>query len=629
MNFISIVVFLLLISSGSVFASSYFNKKYEEVLPITCFGIILISFLFGIIGLLRFSTIVICLIGLILYIFAIKKAVKEKNSSILKLIFTPAFYVFLILMCFVIIGVYNKVITGVDEYSHWGDIVKVMTLLDTFGTNHNAHSLFASYPPAMSLFQYTLEEINFFISGENFSEWLTYLTYDILAIAFVLPVCSKFNENKVFSFITYVILIATFPFAFYLSSYFSLYIDSFLSFLIASGLIELLWSKEKDVWFDLRMYSIIFILTLAKDTGLLFAALLLAGYIAERIVYNKDNILNKNNVFSIIIGVLSLAIPKLLWSLNVSINGANKAFSEKIDLINLIKVLTGKDDSYRPKVLKNYISELVTNGKQIGNTGCYINYALLLFITIGVVYIFIEYAKTKKIVSNSDSIITNIISFLIITVFIVGMCIIYMYKFSEDEALGLASLDRYLSIVYFGEWLFIVLSILILISNTSNFYKSFCVVLICFSLICTSLETIVTFVSNAFAKASLAVRDIYYPFTEEASQYFDGDDKIWFINQYSDNEDSLAFNYLIRPNHVEGPWSIGIPDDEYDVVTEELTPEEWKNELISRDYDYVVLYDVNGVFREYYSSCFDDPNNIDDKQVYRVDKTNGMLILCE
>ena len=62
MSIISVLLFILLISSGSVFAASYFDKKYEEVLPITCGGIIVISFLFGIVNLLKFSTAFISII---------------------------------------------------------------------------------------------------------------------------------------------------------------------------------------------------------------------------------------------------------------------------------------------------------------------------------------------------------------------------------------------------------------------------------------------------------------------------------------------------------------------------------------------------------------------------------------
>lgn len=627
MNIISIILFLLLISSGSVFAASYFDKKYEEVLPITCGGIIVVSFLFGLVGLLRFSTTIISIVCLVLFVFGIVNAIRNKKN-ILKNIFTPAFFVFVILLGFMFLGVYNKVINSIDEYSHWGDIVKVMTLHDVLGTDANVHAMYPSYPPSMSLFQYTLEEINSFISKESFSEWLAYFGYDILAISFILPVCSKFNKNKVFSYICLVILLITLPYAFFLASYFSLYIDSFLSFLIAAGLIELLWHEEEDIFFDLRMYSIMFTLTLAKDTGLLFAILLLAGFIIEHLL-NSKNKFSKNNIVSIVSGVVSVLAAKLLWSLSITLGGANRIFSDKIDFKNLFLVLIGKDDSYRSIVFKNYITELVTSGRDIGNTNIMINYALLVLFAVVGAYLVVYLVNKKQLVKKVNCAVTKYVSILTIVIFVIGMCVIYMYKFSEVEALGLASLDRYLNIVYFGEWLFITLSLLIYANNYDVNYKVICLLLICFSLTCTSLETIVTFTSNAFAKASLAIRQSYTPIADSVLEKLDGDDKVWFIKQYSDNEDGLVFNYLIRPNYSDGYWSIGIPYDDEDGYTVKIKPEEWKDLLIKGNYDYVYLYDVDGVFREYFASCFKDPTNINDETLYYVDKQTGMLSLCE
>ena len=198
-------------------------------------------------------------------------------------------------------------------------------------------------------------------------------------------------------------------------------------------------------------------------------------------------------------------IPKLLWSLSIKLGGANIAFSNKIDFKNLLLVLTGKDDTYRTTVLKNYITELVTTGKEIGNTNIIINYALLVVFTIVGVCLITHFVENKKLANKVNCTVSKYISIGTVLIFIIGMCIIYMYKFSESEALGLASLDRYLSIVYFGAWLFIVLSLLIFANNYDVNHKTICLLLICFSLTCTSLETIVTFASNSFSKASQAV----------------------------------------------------------------------------------------------------------------------------
>ena len=45
-------LFLAVLLSGSVFAAAGFGRKFEEILPFTCMGIVLVLLLFGGAGLL-------------------------------------------------------------------------------------------------------------------------------------------------------------------------------------------------------------------------------------------------------------------------------------------------------------------------------------------------------------------------------------------------------------------------------------------------------------------------------------------------------------------------------------------------------------------------------------------------
>lgn len=49
---LDIGLFFAVLLSGSVFAAARFGRKFEEILPITCMGIVLVLFLFGAVGLL-------------------------------------------------------------------------------------------------------------------------------------------------------------------------------------------------------------------------------------------------------------------------------------------------------------------------------------------------------------------------------------------------------------------------------------------------------------------------------------------------------------------------------------------------------------------------------------------------
>lgn len=619
MSIVSALIFVLLISSGSIFCSSYFNKRYEEVLPITCIAVVFISFIFGIIGILELSTAFICSIALILMVLGIYKAIKGHNIKCLLInTFTPGFVVFIVLILIIFLGIYGKVFDACDEFSHWGDIVKVMTILDDFGTNPNSYSLFKSYPPGMALFQYTLEEINTFISKESFSEWLCYLAYDIFSISLLLPICKNMRFKKLMSPISILLVILLVPFSFYAYSYFSVYIDEFLAFLIAAGAINLLWHEKCDVWFDISMSSIIFMLVLAKDAGMLFAIFFVAAFVLENIFETKNR---KQSIIAGVIGVLSIVVPKLLWAINVKVNNAQSMFSNKVDILSLFNVLLGKEDSYRGKVLKNYITEFVTGNYQLGNSGVFINYVCLTAFTIFAVYIITKLARR-----NRNSLITFISTTIMTLVYLVGLCVIYMYKFSEDEALGLASFERYVHIIFLGLWLFISMSFIKYSENISN-RKIVCGLVLCLALYSTDLEAVVTFVSNAYAKASLAFRAQYDDIVNKTLEYTDGNSKIWFIHQGGSGEERLQYKFCVRPNNVDGDYSLEANLKEDDDISTKMSSSEWKELL--KDYDYVLLYSLDDSFLRDYSILFENPKDIEDRTLFKVDKSKGMLSLCE
>lgn len=630
MSIISTLLFIILISSGSVFCASYFNKKYEETLFKTCSAIIIVSFLLGIIGLLRFSTLIICLAGIALIVLGILKAIKDnKVNELLKNIFTPGFVVFIVLTIIMFLGVYNKLFNYCDEFSHWGDSVKMMTILGDFITNPNSHSLFKSYPPAMSLFQYTLEEINIFISGEAFSEWLCYIAYNILCIAFVLPICSKMSYKRLFAPITVVVAIFLIPLSFYDYFYLSTYIDGFLSFLMASGLLCLLFHKENDIWFHISMCMIMFVLTLSKDAGIGFALFLLIGYVIRLLLESKGKIICKGNIISVVAGALSIAIPKVLWSINIAINKANVAFGNKIDLVNLVNVLIGRDDSYRGKVLKNYVTALIVDGYYPGKTGLFVNYICFILITVFTAYFIIKLLTNKQMSDDTKGKSTFISLVCSIILYTISLCVVYMYSFSEGEALYLASFERYIHIVFLGAWLFIILALIVYVDNLDKWRSCILGFIICFLFYNSDLEAALTFVTNVYAKSSIQFRSEYNDVVEKTLQFVDGNDKVWFIEQGETSEKSLQYQFLIRPNYISGENSIGSPVYEDDTITEYMTADDWKNELLKGDFDYVLLYKINDDFIEEFGTVFEKPQDIVERNIYKVNKNTGLLSLCE
>lgn len=183
------IVFFMAISSGSVFCGARFGRKYEEILPITCMGIILILFVFGILGILRAGIIVVILLVITLYLLSAALLIKRRKfDDFLLAVFTPAFVIFLVI--FIAFAFLNRGRLAYvwDEFSHWVDIVKVMTTLDDFGTNPASQSWFQSYPPGMTLFEFFLQRIVlFFNPNAGFHEASVYVAYQVFFSSLLLP----------------------------------------------------------------------------------------------------------------------------------------------------------------------------------------------------------------------------------------------------------------------------------------------------------------------------------------------------------------------------------------------------------------------------------------------------------
>ena len=621
MEFLSILVFLLVISSGSIFSSAYFKTKYEEVLPITCTSIVLLSFVLGIIGLLKYSTYLVLLISLVLYIVTISKAIKNKNiRELINNTITPGFVLFIVLFLVFLIAIYGKLFDAWDEFSHWGDIVKVMTTLDDFGTNPLSESLFKTYPPGMSLFQYFLEKINYIFTGKIFVEWLAYFSYYTLAVSFIVPVASKLTFKKPLHLLAISGAIMCIPFTFYNGVYYQLYIDPFLGFLICAGLLQLLYMDVDNILSSVSLYCIMAMLVLAKDAGLLFAISFLVAYIIKNILVNKFG----NKIFKAsICGIISVIVPKVLWTINCKRFGAKEAFSAKYDFANLLQVISGKDDTYRTEVMDNFIYALKTSGIRLNNFNIEISY-VVLFIAIAVLlFIAMHFSNVQK----QNKRIVYITSIIMTIIFVFGLCISYMYKFSKGEALGLASFDRYMNIDFSGIYMFIVITLIIDICNVKN-EMIICSTIVIAMCLCAPVKIMLAYMYRSTVRASYNIRDVYTEIIDKTLDVTDGESEVWFIAQETQGFERLIYKFGIRPNRNNAWWSIGEPFYDGDEYTETKTAEQWQNEL-KKDFDYVALYTLNDYFYDNFSSVFTNPKDIGENQIYKVDKETGMLTLCE
>ena len=111
-------LFLWVLLSGSVLAAAQFERTFEEILPITCMGIVLVLFLFGAAGMLSAGVYAVLLAAACFWAYGLWRIVRGGGKQLLKNLITPAFVIFCVLFALLMLGDYGMLSTGWDDFSH-------------------------------------------------------------------------------------------------------------------------------------------------------------------------------------------------------------------------------------------------------------------------------------------------------------------------------------------------------------------------------------------------------------------------------------------------------------------------------------------------------------------------------
>lgn len=631
---IALLVVFMVITSGSFFASSFFQKRFEELVIVTIFSIVLVLYLFGLFGRLKLGVFFVTSAAVLLYSLGVYRTIKYKNvKALLSNIFTPAFFIFLFLYLVIIFSNYNRVAYSWDEFSHWADIVKAMYTIDDFGTSPKSFSEFQSYPPAMSLFQYFVQVIN-----GSFSEWLLYVSYQVFFISLFIPFLKKLKFKYLGKIFIATIFIGIIPSIFFHDIFNSIYIDGFLGLLFGFSLALIYVNKKYDLVNIITIIYAIFILVLTKDAGLLFAIITLITFVTDLILFKSLDYEGKHKtriIFaSICAGTSALVFSKVTWNFEIFRNKANTAFSAKIDIKKFLSVLVDKPLNYRnttnytKNVLDNFIDATFAPSVQLGS----IMFSPIQIIILLIIMFYVTNIIHNKIWGNyikRNNMIILVVS-LSILLYYLGLLVTYMFKFSEYEAIRLASFNRYISIIFTMAIMFIFLS-LIQVFVSDGKYKKVVTILLLALLMITPFSNLSNFIFRKNVYTSVGSRVPYNEVSENfISSIPEESANIFILSQEDTGYDYWTFRYILRPHIIgnSGQWSIGIPFYEGDIWTKLISAEEWQQLLVEK-YDYLIIYKLNDYFISNYATIFSNPDSISTNSIYKVNKDTGLLDLVE
>ena len=636
---IALLLFFLITISGSIFAAAVFQKRFEESLPVSIGGIPVILFFTGLLFKLQAAFILLLAVSGILLLFSFIRIIRKKSiKAAIQNLLTPGFVLYILLYAFLIYINLNRPANAFDEFSHWIDSTRAMFTLDDFGTAPGANTLFGSYPPGMSLFQYAaLKTYQLIFPQRGFMEWLCYLSYQLPAFSFFFPLLKKTTWKTLVPtagllFLTILSVLSLYDYAIT-----TCYIDPFIGITAGAGFAILCTQDREDPLTDISLLTILFILTLAKDVGLFFSIVLAAAMLLRRIIIRRPK--GKQEALKLAgftaAAVLAIALPKLLWKLHYTARGVARQFSQPINFQTVLDVLLGKNTGWESKAMGTYASAFFTSPQELGSLGIRITYPILLLLLVllltGIYFLRKKSGQSPTPGTDGPAEQTTQTKIAIITALIAtalysfGLSVIYLFKFGESGSMNLLSMDRYLRIPYL---MLLIMGLLLLIDCFQALKGKGKIIL--FLAVCV-LSVLIIPVSPARAvltRSSVAeekrFRAPYDRLAEQVKQdmEYDHPARVFIISQGDGGWDYYTLRYTLRPCTSAG-WHLTEEGAGEGYVR--LTPEQWREELKAK-YDYVIIYRLTDEFTETYGDCFKDPVReravyyVDDGYLYEVDQ---------
>lgn len=623
---ISLVVISLIIFSGSLITYTYNSEKVLRVVPVTIMAVATILYLFGLIGRLSIGVFVLNILTGVVFVtcgyLIYKKG--ELRADLIELAKNyGVVLIFVLVVSYLNVGMQPH---WTDDFSHWADVVKAMFYIDDLATNPDSQSLFRDYPPGMALIQFLfIEEKSLFRGINYFPEWRLFAAYHIVILSLVFPILEDKRFNRVEG-ISVVFLVVEACCCFFSGIFECLLIDPAVAAVAAYVLSLILFSKDKDVVYDISVILGCVFLVLLKDVGMLFACVNGFLYFVDAM---KREMKLLNRIYYLMPMLVSFII-KLSWKYELKRNRVSAHFQAKINLREYLEMLFKKNGTdYKQDVVNSSIEAFYE--KRFHMSFLNLSYFDILLCLTLVAFVFLI---IKKIGNKETSILKPIVLIatasivtILYSVFIGAM---YAYRFTEYEAKILSSYDRYMSICFLALSIIVILTVCY--SLRSNKRRTVLIILFSVSvLLLTDNPAIMDYVSRNNIKDGVEFKERYNSILQEIDTYCDQDDVLCILSRGDRGLDKLVMKYYCRPIKVDSSlgYSLGGPSFEEDIWYTEITPVDFMNTLIKNGVTYVAIVDAGDDFADNYGELFEDINAIEDDSLFVVDGLNKTLIRAE
>ena len=611
-------VFLVLTIPSIYFYLKY-NKRIEDIIPMTLFFVVLIIYIAGLFKVLKLGIYINIIISIILLVLSFIEL--KKNQNKIKEIFSPSLLFWILIFIISYVFYEGRMLVEWDEFTHWGDVVKMMYNENIFNTDPLSISVAKAYPPALSIFQYFFQVIN-----RGYQEHYLFIAYQIFSYSLFLPFIKNIKWNELHKIIMIILIMILSPIIVFNNFYGSIYADALLGMMFAFVLATIYISKEYNNFTLIKVGLSLFVLTLLKDIGAFFSFICF-GVITYDLFINKKNFLNlksinKNkirqlakNMYPSVLIFIIIICAYVSWKLNIILNIDTINSENIISAKSIINAILNVENSYLNRVVLNYVGTF-------SNLDVIVKYTIIEFSSILLLFLLLIH-KEEKDKYRSRSIITLL--FIGEVLYAVVLLLLYMRMFSEYEATRLASFHRYFGI-YLNAILFFVIYLIFYKNEENNKIGIKLILLFIFVITTSNVSSFVNSIYNnkINIQNTITFRQPYIDLANgvinkvgENTKY-----KIYVVAQNSSGIEKWILRYELR-NFLSGyndnhAWSVGEKYNNEDIWTVNYSKSEFED-ILYNNYDYIYFYSVDQQFIEQYGEIFYD-NDIKNNKLYKIDK---------
>jgi len=624
----AILWFIMLLFALSVFFSACCKKRFAESLPVSFFAIVLILFLFALAGYLRLGVRVLILLCGVLALVGVLYAVRKKEwLAAWQRLATPATLLFLAAVVWSVYTSYGRVADAWDEFSHWADTVKRMVVLHAIPTAADG-AQFPSYPPAMALLQYFVQMLDG--RALPFTEWQLYVTYQMFSAAILLPMFDRLSaRDGVLRFLLAAVLLFMLPTVLFYHPIGKLFIDCFLGLLFGCAL-AFAMGKKADAFEWAGFCLSLFVLTLTKEVGLLFALLAAASVIIGELAVpmeRKTGMCSLKRMVPLLLPFAAIAAAKLLWN-GFAANGSAGLDAVRSGVIDVLR----EAPNVAVAVAKNYVQNFFSFTQRVGMMK--MSFFTLLVLCMTMLAALLLFRSRVEAPSYPRVRFRMLAAGASLLIYIGSLLFLYVTwsVYSPYEAENLSSFDRYLNTAFLAFLVCLARAAwdsLYLADGKCN--KPFAAIIAVAALLLLPLPDMMELGLRKTVNESVETRAPYLAAAEEAERLgLKNGETVLVVVQDTAGYEYQTMRYCLQPQlAVDGyRWSFRLPGDTNNIWTTYFTPEEFCSQF-DADYQYLLLFQLDAYFYENYVSCFADGTEIREGGWYRQDATSGLLVSAE